>query len=131
MPLGQLNEVDGQITPPGFTSAYQVRNRGVSPEDSAQGTVVVVMHSLRNGAIGPGNYLIDVDQQRSKLAPGAVVVVAGVAYAVTGSELISKDSIAGQSSVWSNTPNRLVLITCLQRPDGSPSTENLVITATR
>jgi hypothetical protein len=59
------------------------------------------------------------------------VTVAGVAYTVTGSTLVDKDRIADDADVWATVPDRLLLITCLEHPDGSPSTQNLVITATR
>lgn len=131
VPLGALDAVDGQITPPGFTSAYRVRNMGVDPAQSDSGTVFVVMHSLRGGAVGPGNYLIDVDRQRSTVPDGATVIVDGVTFTVTGSSLVSKNRIASESTVWANTPNRLLVITCLQNADGSPSTDNLIITAQR
>ena len=131
VPLGALTSVDGAIEPPGFTSAYWVRDEGVAPAVSSDGTVFVVMHSLRNGAIGPGNYLIDVDRSTSKVGLGATITVDDLDYTVTGTQLIDKPDIAASSSVWSNTPNRLVVITCLQRPDGSPSTQNLIIEAQR
>ncbi|MCU1527948.1 MAG: hypothetical protein JWP75_1711 [Frondihabitans sp.] len=131
VPLGALTAVDGQITPPGFTSAYWIRNMGVPVADSSRGTVFVVMHSLRNGGIGPGNYLTDVATQTARVRDGAIVRIAGVTFTVTGSDLISKSTIATDSTVWSATPNRLLLITCLEHPDGSLSTENLVVTAKR
>ena len=131
VPLGALTSVDGAIEPPGFTSAYWVRDEGVAPAANSDGTVFVVMHSLRNGAIGPGNYLIDVDRSTSKVGLGATITVDDLDYTVTGTQLIDKPDIAASSSVWSNTPNRLVVITCLQRPDGSPSTQNLIIEAQR
>lgn len=131
VPVGALNAVAGQITPPGFTSAYWVRNLGVPVSASSEGTVFVVMHSLRGGAVGPGNYLTDVVHQRSKVADGAAVTIAGSRFTVTGSTLVSKSQIASAADVWADTPNRLLLITCLENADGSPSTENLVITAHR
>lgn len=131
VPLGALNAVDGVIEPPGFTSAYWVRNEGVAPADSRRGTVFVVMHSLRDGAVGPGNYLIDVDRQRSRVALGAKIQVGGVAYKVTGSQKIDKPDIAHASAIWADTPGRLVVITCLQRPGGGPSLQNIVIEAAR
>ncbi|MDP4334838.1 class F sortase [Curtobacterium sp. A7_M15] len=131
VPLGALDAVNGRITPPGFRSAYLVRDVGVVPERAASGTVVVVMHSLRGGGTAPGNFLTDVDRGRSRVAIGAVARVAGVAYTVTGSTLVDKDRIADDAGVWGDVPDRLLLITCLERPDGSPSTQNLVITATR
>jgi hypothetical protein len=131
VPLGALNAVDGQITPPGFTSAYWVRNMGVPVSDGKSGTVFIVMHSLRGGGVAPGNYLTNVKTQTSKVKVGATVEVAEVMYTVTGSQLIDKKTIARNSSVWTNTPNRLLLITCLEHANGSASTDNLVITAKR
>jgi hypothetical protein len=131
VPLGALNVVDGQITPPGFTSAYWVRNLGVPVSGGATGTVFVVVHSLRGGGVAPGNYLTNVQTQTSRVKDGAIVEVAGVDYTVTGSQLITKTTISLDSSVWANTPNRLLLITCVEHANGSPSTDNLVITATR
>lgn len=131
VPLGALNAVNGEITPPGFTSAYWVRNLGVPVSGGATGTVFVVVHSLRGGGVAPGNYLTNVQTQTSRVKDGAIVEVAGIDYTVTGSELITKTTISQNSSVWANTPNRLVLITCLEHANGSPSTDNLVITATR
>jgi hypothetical protein len=131
VPLGALNAVHGEITPPGFTSAYWVRNEGVSTAASSKGTVFVVMHSLRGRGMAPGNYLADVAHQRSKVPGDATVSVAGVDYVVTGSQLISKGTLSQNAAVWANTPNRLLLITCLEHADGSASTDNLVITATR
>jgi hypothetical protein len=131
VPFGALNAVDGSITPPGFTSAYWVRNLGVSVENAAKGTVFVVMHSVRGGGTGPGNYLIDVDHRKAKVATGATITVGDLTYSVTGTEAIPKDDLADDREVWANTPDRLVIITCLQVPSGSPSVDNMVITATR
>ncbi|WP_323749351.1 class F sortase [Curtobacterium sp. VKM Ac-1393] len=131
VPIGSLDAVGGRITPPGFASAYLVRNMGVTPDDAAAGTVFVVMHSLRGGGVAPGNSLTDVDRARSRVAVGAAVSVAGVDYTVTDALLVDKDRIARDADVWHDVPNRLLLITCLQQPDGSPSTQNLVIAATR
>lgn len=130
VPLGSMNEADGVIVPPGFTSAYWVRNRGVATAEATAGTVYVVMHALRGGAVGPGNYITDVENQRSKLAAGDTIDVDGTRYTVDESQLISKSELPHVSEVWSDTPGRLVLITCLQHADGSPSTQNLVVTAT-
>jgi hypothetical protein len=131
VPLGSLKAVDGAIDPPGFTSAYWVRNLGVSVDRAAEGTVFVVMHSLRDGGVGPGNYLIDVERQRAKVGVGAVIGLGKADYRVTGIRVIGKDRIGAAARVWTNTPNRLVVITCLQRRNGAPSTENLVIEASR
>lgn len=131
VPLGALDAVDGQITPPGFTSAYRIRNRGVPLGDGANGTVFVVMHALRGGGRAPGNYLEDVHTGSSAVAEGASVIVDGVRYLVTGSTTVSKSTISTDTTVWANTPGRLVLITCMEHANGTPSTRNLVIYATR
>lgn len=131
VPLGELSEVDGQITPPGFTSAYLVRNRGVAPSDAAEGTVYVVMHSLRNGGVGPGNALFDVTDGSSRVAAGDTISVSGVEYTVESHEVIGKKELPTREDLWSSTPDRLVVITCLQSPDGKPSTSNFVLIAQR
>jgi hypothetical protein len=131
VPLGALNAVDGVIEPPGFTSAYWVRNEGVPPKEARKGTVFVVMHSLRNGATGPGNYLIDVDRRTSKVGIGAKIKVDDTTYTVTGTQEIDKPDIAHASAIWEDKPGRLVVITCLQRPDGGRSQQNVVIEASR
>lgn len=129
VPLGALSEVDGAITPPGFTSVYWVRNRGVAPHDADLGTVFVATHSLRGGAIGPGNYLIDVDAGRAALGEGAEVIVDGEHYRVVESREVGKSDLAAAAHVWADVPGRLVIITCLQVPADTPSTENVVIIA--
>jgi len=130
VPLGALDAVDGVIVPPGFTSAYAVRNRGVPLADAATGTVYVVMHSVRGGGVAPGNFLIDVDEGRSALSAGAEITVGSHSYRVTGSSIVGKGELASTGSLWESVPGRLVVITCLQKPDGSPSVDNAVITAT-
>ncbi len=131
VPLGALNEVDEQITPPGFTSAYWVRNLGTAPTRAAAGTVFVVTHAAGWGARAPGNYLVDADRGTATIGAGTRVVVDGVSYTVTGSRAIAKQQLGQESDVWLDSPNRLVIITCLQRYGGSPAVDNLVITAVR
>lgn len=131
VPLGALDDVDGVITPPGFTSAYRVRNKGVSLSQARAGTVFVVMHSLMGGGMGPGNYLIDAERGSSRVSNGAVVHVAGLGYKVTGSMAIKRGQLADRADVWRNAPDRLVIITCLLTRGGNAPVDNMVITATR
>ncbi|NUU27792.1 class F sortase [Curtobacterium albidum] len=131
VPLGALDVADGVIEPPGSTSAYWVRNLGVEPSSAARGTVFVAMHSLRGGGVGPGNALIDVADGRARVAAGAAITVDDVTYRVTRTETVRKGDIAADAPVWADTPDRLVVVTCLQRPDGRPSVDNVVIEATR
>lgn len=130
VPLGSLNAVDGVVTPPGFISAYLIRNYGVAPDRAGLGTVYVVMHSLRNGAIGPGNALIDVKRKEAKIQVGAKISVDDVTYTVTGTKAITKTQLPN-SDIWAAGRNQLVVITCLQRPQGGPSVDNIVILAKR
>jgi hypothetical protein len=131
VPLGALNEVGGVITPPGFTSVYRVRNRGVDPAHAGAGTVFVVTHSLRDGGRAPGNYLIDVRHGKAAVSNGTTVIVDGVHYRVDSGGAVGKPQLAGDAAVWADTPGRLVIITCLQVPANTESVDNLVITATR
>ncbi|MCJ1714909.1 class F sortase [Curtobacterium sp. VKM Ac-2922] len=131
VPLGALDVVDGVIEPPGFTSAYWVRNLGVDPTAPASGTVFVAMHSLRAGGLGPGNALIDVAHARARIAVGAPITVDGTTYRVTRTETVTKQDIRSDAGVWADVPGRLVVVTCLQRPDGRRSVDNVVIEATR
>jgi hypothetical protein len=129
VPLGALNAVDGIITPPGFASAYVVRNLGVSLAKADTGTVYVVMHSIRGGGTAPGNYLFDIKQGAVLVDAGDTIQVDKARYRVTSTSLFPKSSLPSQESVWSNDPGRLVVITCMQHADGGPSTDNLVIFA--
>lgn len=131
VPLGSLNAVGGTITPPGFTSAYLVRNRGVTPARASRGTVFVVTHSIHGGGTAPGNYLVDVTHQRSRLAPGVRILVDNVAYTVTGSRQITKTRLGSDPAIWTNTPGRLVIITCMLGQHGQLSPNNLIIQATQ
>ena len=131
VPLRPLSARDGQITPPGFTSAYWITNMGVPLSRSAQGTVFVVMHSVRGGGVAPGNYLTNIRAGTSAVPDGSTIDVAGVSYRVTGWRTILKGGLATDTEVWADTPGRLVVITCLEHPNGSPSTDNMVITASR
>ncbi|MEV8213467.1 class F sortase [Leifsonia sp. NPDC077715] len=129
--LGEVSAVDGSVVPPGFTSVYRVRNRGVSLAQAGTGTVYLVTHSVRGGGLAPGNYVEDPATGTSTLTPGTAILVGDQRYEVTTTQTIPKDQMASNTPTWANVPNRLVLITCLQNKHGTPSTHNLVITAVR
>lgn len=129
VPLGELNEVNGIIDPPGFSSAYLVRNFGANLANADKGTVFVVMHSCRGGAVCPGNYLINVKAGAASVAIGADVYLDGLHYRVTGWQKVYKPDVHEDTAIWANTPGRLVLFTCLQVPTQTESTDNMVITA--
>lgn len=127
--LGRISEADGVITPPGFTSAYLVRNRGVDPAHAGEGTVYVVMHSLSGRGTAPGDFLADARTGRTTLDVGDAIVVDGTEFRVTGSELVDKTALGSATHVWEDVPGRLVVVTCLQRTDGAPSRQNLLVYA--
>lgn len=129
VPLGELNEVAGVIDPPGFASAYLVRNYGAHLTQASRGTVFAVMHSCRGGAVCPGNYLIDVDAGAASVKPGADVYLAGLHYRVTGWQKVYKPDVHADTDIWASTPGKLVLLTCLQVPAQTKSIDNMVITA--
>jgi len=127
--LDSLVVADGNITPPGFASAYLVRNLGTTPTNAATGTVYVVMHSIRGGGVGPGNYLQNTKTGATSLHIGDIITVGGVDYRMDSSTLVLKTQLPADSNVWAAIPGRLIVITCLENADGSPSTKNLIITA--
>jgi len=124
VPLGSINEVDGVMNPPNFTSAFWIRNRGVSVDNAEQGTVYIVAHSVQWGK-APGNYLQD--QEKILVKDGDYVQVNGRTYQITDVELILKKEIGSHAELWANTPGMLVFVTCLQRNDHAASTNNLVV----
>jgi hypothetical protein len=131
VPLERMNEAHGVLTPPGFTAAYTVNNLGVGIDHASTGTVYIAMHSLRNGGIAPGNYLIDERHQRATIREGETITVGSLRYRVTSTALMLKTDVPHDRSLWANTPNRLVVLTCLQQANGHPSTRNLIISAVR
>ncbi|MGW4380366.1 class F sortase [Kitasatospora sp. NPDC004531] len=128
VPLGTMNEVGGSVVPPGFASAYRIANLG-TPADPGGGTVYVAMHSLRRGATGPGNYLFALDTGASTVAPGAEIEVGGARYVVDGAAVVPIADLPDAADLWSDVPGRLVVLTCLERPDDTPAVDNFVLTA--
>lgn len=128
VPLGALDMVDGEITPPGFTSAYIVRNLG-TPADAAAGTTYVVMHSIPKPGVAPGNYLIDVADGKASVEAGTTIQVGDASYAIDSSYTVDKAQLPQQTALWENRAGRLVVITCQQLPSGERSVQNTVIEA--
>jgi len=114
VPLGSVNQVNGLINPPGYTSVYWVKNMGVSLANADKGTVYVVTHSVKAPGEAPGDYLIDQKTTTVVLAQGAEIDVGDRKYTVDSSMTVSKDELGSQTSLWAGTPGMLVLITCMQ-----------------
>ena len=129
VPLGAINAVNDSLNPANYTNAFWVRNLGVSYDDPSSGTVYVVMHSARTPGYGPGNYFFNEDKQIIYLNPGDQIVVAGHTYAFQKWTSVNKPDLPGDTDLWTPTPGRLVIITCLQNPQHTESEVNLVIYA--
>ncbi len=131
VPLGEAREVNGQIAPPGFTSVYRITNLGVTLDKATKGTVYTATHSLRNGGWAPGNALIDIDSQEAKVSPGDKLIVGDRTYSVTETRIIPKPKVASVGDLWdAKVKGRLIVFTCLQNPQNTPSTNNVVIIGT-
>ncbi len=127
VPLGAVNAVNNTINPPGFKSVFRIRNMGASLDNPHEGTVYMATHSLRHGGMGPGNYLIDVEAGAGRVAIGADMFADKVKYRVVDVMKVEKTEISG-AGIWDETvPNRIVVITCLQRPDNGSSVYNIVV----
>lgn len=126
MPLEEMSVVDDVINPPGFDSAYVVRDYA-DPGDADQMSVVA-LHSL-SGGDAPGNKLIDVDEATATVDRGQMIEIQGHNYEITRAFAQGKDAAAADDGVWEDKPGKLLVFTCLQKPDGSPSTDNVIIEA--
>lgn len=126
VPLGEMRTVNGVVAPPGFDSAYVVRDVG-----SANGLTLVAMHSMRGGGVGPGNALIDVKEGRVRVERGETIRLDGVDYTVTETAVVPKRELSHRTDIWNDEPGRLVLTTCLQNAQNTPSATNAVIIAHR
>ncbi|MDR3069691.1 MAG: class F sortase [Propionibacteriaceae bacterium] len=127
-PLGAMNLVGDTINPPGFHSVFWIRNMGVSVQNADKGTVYLVTHSLRNGGMGPGNYLIDVENGKGRVGVGADMYIDKVKYTVTEVVSVPKSKIGSAAGVWDQSiSGRAIVITCLQRVDNGASRNNIII----
>lgn len=129
VPVGTVSEVDGQITPPGFSAVYLVSNRGVALSEAETGTVYVVAHSRPGAAEAPGDALIDLDRAAATVDRGALVEIGDRRYEVSESTIVSEVDLPASDSLWDAVPGRLVIVTSLQNADGTPAVDNLVLVA--
>jgi Sortase domain len=134
LPVLPITPRNGEINPPQLTAAYWLDPYGdpVGAAGQADNTLYIAAHSTGTGKYG-FDPLVDVDDGGSALAAGDVVQVStpegSVGYTVERTERYDKDELAAATEVWTATPGRLVLITCLELGNGRASTENLVVFA--
>lgn len=126
VPIGSINEVNGVMNPPNFTSVFWIRNRGVSIDNAAQGTVYMVAHAVYGGK-APGN-LLQQNQQVS-LNPGDIIKVNDKVYKYVETQIIPKTEIGDHDDLWTDDPGRLILVTCQVRAEGGIAVNNMVIIA--
>lgn len=129
-PLGEIS-IPGSniINPPDFQHVFVFREYGSVDEDDS-GTVYAATHSLK-GSDSPGNFLIDIDSGEPTLNTDDEIDVDGQGYTVIESKKLSKTQLPRDEDVWdTGVDNRLVLITCLQRPAGA-SVDNVVTIAVK
>ena len=130
-PLEYISAEDGAVTPPEFDRAYIVEGFSAPLATPDQGAVVVVFHSVRGSGAGLGNKLFNQNTGQTTLTVGDEVTIAGHTYVFQTSEPVMKDDLPIRSDIWEAGANKLVLITCLQNSEGTPSTQNFVLTAER
>lgn len=133
LPVLPLTPAAGAIDPPTLTEAYWVEPYGdpVGDPAASDNTLYIAGHTW-GGGDAAFNPLLDDSGQRGALTVGDAIEVrtpTGTAeYTVTGTESYARGALPSAADVWEASPGRLVLISCLQREDGPP-TENVVVVA--
>lgn len=121
----------GELDPPTLGEAYWIESYG-TPGTASDNTVYLAGHSFDSGPAA-FNPLFDREGQVARVVPGDRVVLTTtqgkLTYAIDSAQRYPKDELADVGEVWDIVPDRLVLITCFQRNDGSASQDNLVVVA--
>jgi hypothetical protein len=110
---------EGALDPPTKWDTYLVDGYG-SPAAPGSGPVFVVMHSGRGSTQAVGNAIVDRASGSPSLAAGTAVEVDGVPFEVIESRVTAKDGLHDECDLWDGEYD-LVVITCQQYADGSPS----------
>ncbi|MGO1566142.1 MAG: hypothetical protein ACTHX5_15035 [Brevibacterium aurantiacum] len=125
--IKEMNVVNGMATPPTLNGAFRLRDYG-HPTEEGSGTTYIVTHSVRGGD-APGNKLIDVPNRSAAVTVGDEIQAYGVDYVVEKVLTSPKDQTPKNGDIWTQEDDKLVIMTCLQRADGTRSVENVVIQA--
>lgn len=130
VPLLTMASTAGTLTPPTLTDAFLLREHG---DPGTPGTSVVAMHAVTGGN-APGNAFVEPTTSGPvvSVAAGDPLVVDGVTYTVTSTEVLDKQAARASEDIWGEADDgvdRLVVVTCLQRGGAGRATENLVIHA--
>lgn len=126
VPLRSVQPVDGVATPPDFTEAFTVD--GWTAPTPTEGTTYVIFHSRRDGT-GIGNKFFNQQTGEPVIHIGATVKVNSVEFQV---ENITTSPIEDlpNNRMWTSTPGKLYLVTCLQNAERTHSAINFIVEAT-
>lgn len=133
VPLCGMSPTDGEIKPPTLVEAFLVRGYG-APDQPGTGLTVIAMHAVCDGR-APGNAFCELGagHRQVTVRPGDPLVVDGVGYAVTHTEVLGRS--AARYAIWgaaAHWTDELVVITSLQAAPGSAEeNEHLVVFAQR
>lgn len=128
VPLAVIDVKNGEITPPTFDTAYVVNGYSTSLVDAAAGSIYVVFHSQRDGE-GIGNKFFNQQTGEPAITTGDTIALDGTSFTVRETLSVGKDELPYRDDIWEGKPGTLYLITCLQNPQGSPSTHNFIVVA--
>jgi len=133
VPLLAMTLAGDIVNPPTLTDAFVLRGSGFST--SAGSTPrIITMHAVRGG-VAPGNSFFAGGTDVVAASVGDRLYVDGSAYTVTQVEILPQGVASQAASIWGVLPDgeeRLVVLTCVQRPGGrGRATENLVLHALR
>lgn len=118
------------VRPPTFQHAYLVDEPEFGTPTSTEGTAYVALHSAM-GRDAAGNPLTNPYNQETLVEPGDIFIVDGVEYEVASSQLIPKPELRQRDEVWTPEAGKLVILTCLQNPDFTPASKNVLTVAYR
>lgn len=132
VPLLTMATAPGTLTPPTLTDAFLLREHAAP---GTPGTSIVAMHAVAGGN-APGNAFVEPTTTGPvvTVAAGDPLVVDGVTYTVTSTQVLDKQAARTAESIWGQADDgadRLVILTCLQRGGPRRATENLVVHAVR
>lgn len=117
-PLSTTTTVNGEVTPPDFNQVFRIT-------DVSAPNVYVAHSCVREQCLG--NALFNTDTQEVLVQTGDTVHVDGKTYKVTATRKVGKDALP-TDPIWGS--NDVAFVTCFQKTDRSPSTDNLVVVAT-
>lgn len=118
------------VRPPTFQHAYLVDEPEFGTPTSTEGTAYVALHSAM-GRDAAANPLTNPYSQETLVEPGDIFIVDGVEYEVGSSQLIPKPELTQRDEVWTPEAGKLVILTCLQNPDFTPASKNVLTIAYR